>query len=97
MSFKLRYLLVAVSNCALLFGFLYVSIDKGWDLSRRLIDINLTQKQDATILFTLLGLLLVTLVVNVVLFSYRRKDGVSEREARNILDSLQRNGVLKVS
>ena len=97
MSFKLRYLLITISNCALLFAFLYISIDRGWDLSRRLIDINLAQKQDATILFTLLGMLLIGLVVNVVLFSYRRRDGVSVRDAKGMIASLQRSGILKAS
>ena len=96
MSFKTRYLVIAVSNCALLFAFLYVGVDRGWDLSRRLIDINLTEKQDASILFTLLGMLLVELLLNIFLFTFKRRDGVSVRDGQRILRSLEQSGVLKV-
>jgi hypothetical protein len=87
MSYKIRYILLAVTNCALLLGFLYFGFSRGWDLSKRLIDIQLNNPQDLTIVFTLFGLLVFALLVNILLIS-PGKEEAREDEVKKLINAL---------
>lgn len=52
----------------------YLGTQKGWDMSRRLVDLNISQPQDLNTLFAFVGLLLAALLINVLLFASRKNE-----------------------
>ncbi len=87
MTFRTRYMLIAAFNCALLLGFLYLSISKGWDTSKRLIDVNIEHHNDLNMVFAYIGLLMVALLINVVLIS-SRKGEITLDELRKLINTM---------
>jgi len=68
MTYKLRYILLIGVNAALMVAFFYLSRVYGWNVeSRRLVQINPSDPQDAGLLVAFVGLLLVGFLANFLL------------------------------
>ena len=87
MSFKVRFLLIALFNSALMVALLYFMFRKEWDVSKRLIDLDLSQKQDLNMFLVFLGSLLAALAINLLLLASRKSE-VRVEELRRLLASL---------
>lgn len=88
MSFGIRYIILAGVNCLLMMGYLLMMLLMKWDLSKRLIDLDVAaNKQDAIMLFSLLGILLVALIVNVLLMSLPKRQPTLD-EVEQLISSL---------
>lgn len=73
MSFKTRFLIVALFNSGLLFGLLFL-FSQNASATQRLVDLNLENAADFRTFSYFVGALLLGLVVNVVLFSSRKNE-----------------------
>jgi hypothetical protein len=72
-------MILAAVNCLMLIGFYLMMILLDWNISKRLIDLNMSMKTDVIMLFSFFGVLIVGLLVNVVLLSLSAND--VERQA----------------
>jgi len=88
MSFRLRYMILAAINCLMLIGFFFMMILFDWNISKRLIDLNVQNKTDVTMLFAFFGMLILGLLVNGVLLSLPRDNPTSD-ELERFLDSIE--------
>lgn len=88
MSFKIRYIAIATLNSLLLLGMLFFMFREGWDVSKRLIDLDLNHKQDLTMFLAFVGILLLALIINMLLLS-SRKNEVKSEELDRVLNALR--------
>jgi hypothetical protein len=89
MSFKTRYILIAIFNFALMLGFFLLSIVRGWDIdSKKLTQIQLSNPQDVELLVAFAALLLLDFGINLVLLYTRRHTPIVRKEDGEVLISL---------
>ncbi|HMO80123.1 MAG TPA: hypothetical protein PKD24_04965 [Pyrinomonadaceae bacterium] len=74
MSFKYRFLSVAVINSLLLVGLIFAFSQNGLALSQRLVDLNLQNATDFQTFMIFLGGLVVSLFANIFLLAARRNE-----------------------
>lgn len=74
MSFKARFLSVAVFNCLLLIGLIFVFSQNSLAFSQRLVDLNLENPTDLHTFTIFAGALVAELLVNVVLLASRKSE-----------------------
>jgi hypothetical protein len=70
MNFGIRYILLGTFNCLALMGSFLIMILMKWDLTKRLVDLDVANnKEDAMMLFFLLGVMVIGFIGNVLLIS----------------------------
>ena len=70
MRFGVRYIILAAFNLLLVNGSLLIMILMKWDLTKRPVDLDVANnKQDAMMLFLLLGMMFIGFIGNVLLMS----------------------------
>ena len=74
MNFKTRFVLLAVFNCVLMLAMFYMFSQYGVNLSKRLIDLDLTNANERYAFLSFLGGLLIGFVVNFLILASRRTE-----------------------
>jgi len=87
MSYKVKFILLALFNSLLIFGFLYGLHQLGVDLRKRLIDLNLSDEKDFKTLMLFGGTILTAFLINLLILLPRKRE-VTEDEFSKILHFL---------
>lgn len=74
MTFRTRFVITAVFNCLLTIGLIYFFSQKDIDLSKRLIDFDLTNDKNFSVFLILIGGLLLSLLVNFFIQTSRKNE-----------------------
>ncbi len=88
MTFRLRFVLLAVFNCLLMLGLFYYFTQNNINLSERLIDLDLSKINERTTFLAFVGSLIVGFAVNFFILSSRKSE-VSYDELRIISETLK--------
>jgi hypothetical protein len=88
MTFRLRFILLAVFNCLLMLGLFYFFTQNNINLSERLIDMDLSQMNERYAFLAFVGGLIVGFGVNFFLLSSRKTE-VGYDELRIIVNTLK--------
>ena len=79
MTFYVRFVLLALTNVALIISLVVLLVNSNIDLSRRLIDLNLEQPTDLRVFLYFIGATLIGFVLNFVLLSSRKTELTDEQ------------------
>ncbi len=74
MSFKTRFILLALINCGVMVGFFYVFSQFGLEASKRLIDLDLENPSDKIAFFTIVLTMLVAFLGNFIVLIIRKTE-----------------------
>ncbi len=74
MTFKGRFILLAIFNCGLLLGFYFLFSTSTIELSKRLIDLSITDVSDRQAFFVFISFMLVAFLGNFIFLSSSRSE-----------------------
>jgi len=81
MTFRMRFILLAIFNCSQMLVGLWLASRYKLDLSKRLIDLNIDTTRGLTILLVFIAAVLVGFLINFILLSSRKSEFTYEQVA----------------
>ncbi len=88
MTFRTRFVLLAVFNCLLMIGLLYLLSQSGINLSNRLVDLNLDKVNERDTFAIFLGGLVLAFVVNFFILASRKNEYTYD-ELRAVINAVK--------